>query len=85
MTYAVRGMVTWVCGLKCRMAVKMIAAGDTARVSTWSDGSRSVAEIGEFRTCIVVSGFVVRLFSCARTSTLCSVGWRSEMDRGDIK
>ena len=23
--------------------------------------------------------------SCARTSRLCSVGWRSEMNRGDIK
>ena len=58
MTYAVRGIVTWVGGLKCRMAVKMIAAGDTARVSTWRDGSRSAAEIGEFCTCNVVSGFI---------------------------
>ena len=24
-------------------------------------------------------------FSCARTSRLCSVGWHSEMNRGDIR
>ena len=41
--YAVRSMVTRVGRLKRRMTDKMIAAGDTVGVSTWSDGGCSAA------------------------------------------